>query len=337
MAGEVLTKLTDFLVRKRFLVAVLAVLVIAGGLVMMRLGASDLDLIPVRKTGWRKLVAFRAVSQKKIEGVLSQEEYISRWSAIQKEAARSNDMSVRTAALWKMESLGVTYGKLAGPTSTLNDPRVPVEVRPVIHVGMGGGVTEVCNFDPGKITSMIERLSNPDYHWFPYEQQGAMLGVYEKSLPRIMLGLKALDRPDPAQFINSFPPEAQRLISHGYGRLIYFNSMNLATAFQNIVKRPFLQVPAAVQGMAFGYAMVNHLDLKLLLETGDRFQDPGLARAFNNGLIYALMFWEWETPGFLKSLQASDTRQAGLIRIAQQQVDSGRARGALPAFHVEKY
>ena len=70
---------------------------------MMTIAATHLDLIPLRKTAWRKLLAFRTVSQKKMEGRLSQEEYIARWSAEQKTAEQSKETAVMTAGLWHME------------------------------------------------------------------------------------------------------------------------------------------------------------------------------------------------------------------------------------------
>jgi hypothetical protein len=297
--------------------------------------ARNLDLIPLWKTGLRKLLAFQTVSQKKMERQLSQEEYILRWSAEQKLAQQGADAAARTAGLWHMESLGVTYAKQPPPGKTLNDATLPVECRPIVHVGMGAGSVEVANFNPAKITAMIESLSNPSFRLFPYESLGAMLGVYERSLPRIMLGLKPLNRPEPQGFIRTFDPEIQRLISHGYGRLLYFNSLDIAATVRNIAARPFLQAPAAVQGMAFGYTMVNNADLWIVLGTGAGFEDPELRAAFRNGLIYGLEFWEWETPGFLETLKPPDKNSAALIDIALGDIQVSRARGFLAPFWVE--
>jgi hypothetical protein len=240
-----------------------------------------------------------------------------------------------TAGLWRMESLGVTYARQTPAGKTLNDPTLPLACRPIVHVGMGAGSVEVCNFDPNKITEMIESLSNPSFHLFPYESIGAMLGIYEKSLPRIMLGLKPLHRPELQGFIQFFSPEIQRLISHGYGRLLYFSSVNIAATVRNIAARSFLQAPAAIQGMAFAHTMVNNADLWTVLETGTGFEDPKLKLAFRNGLIYGLEFWEWESPGFLRTLKPPNRNSAELIDIAQQEIDISRARGFLAPFWVE--
>jgi hypothetical protein len=302
----------------------------------MTIEATHLDLVSLRKTAWRKLLAFRTVSQKTMDGQLSQEDYIARWFAEQKTAEQSKETAVMTAGLWRMESLGVTYARQTPAGKTLNDPTLPLACRPIVHVGMGAGSVEVSNFDPNKITETIESLSNPSFHLFPYESLGAMLGIYEKSLPRIMLGLKPLNRPEPQGFIKCFSAEIQRLISHGYGRLLYFNSMNIAVTVRNIAARPFLQAPAAIQGMAFAYTMVNNADLWTVLETGTGFEEPKLKVAFRNGLIYGLEFWEWESPGFLRTLKPPNRNGAELIDIAQQEIDISRARGFLAPFWVEK-
>jgi len=288
------------------------------------------------QASWRKMVAFRTVSQKKQEGPLTPERLIADVAAIQKEAAASPEVSVKTAALWKMESLGVTFGRIAQTGETLSDPNLPAEARPIVHVGMGGAAVEVANFDAAEITRRIDSLAHPDYRLFGYEQIGAMLGVYEKTFPRLMLGLKRLNRPNPAEFIPLFPSEVQRLISHGYGRLLYFNSKDIHAALRNIKKREFLDLRAAVQGMAFGYTMVNHVELGVVLETGDSLLDPVLVKAFKAGLVYALEFWDWMSPGFLETLQFPSTRASELIAVARQEIAAARQRGFLRPFSVER-
>ena len=298
----------------------------------------DFTQVSSWRANWRKLVAFRTVSQKKQDGPLTPDSLIAKIATIQKEAAASPAISAKTAALWKMESLGVTFGRVAQPGDTLSDPSLPVEARPIAHVGMGGAAVEVANFDCAEITRVIDSLAHPEYRLFSYEQIGAMLGVYEKTVPRLMLGLKPLNRPDDTrQFIRSFPDEeVQRLISHGYGRLLYFNSKDIHAAFRNIQKRDFLDLRAAVQGMAFGYTMVNHNELEVVLETGDSLLDPALVRAFKAGLVYALEFWEWESPGFLQSLRVPGPRAEELIAIACAEIESARKQGILKPFVVER-
>lgn len=283
---------------------------------------------------WRKKVAFDTVKQDKLVALLTPAELMERIAAIRQEGAGESNVAAKTKSLWKMESLGVTFGRAATAGDSLADARLPAEACPIAHVGMGGAAVEVSNFDAAKITQLIDSLARPAYRLFGYEQIGAMLGVYEKSVPRLMLGLKALNRPEDAPFIASFPSEVQRLISHGFGRLLYFNSKHIDDALRNIKARTFLDPAAAVQGMAFGYAMVNHEDLATVLGTGGSLMDAKLIAAFQSGLIYALMFWEWCWPGLLNTLPVPHAQAGKLLAAAQREIASARQAGALPPFKV---
>src|SRR5262249_7355831 len=95
-----------------------------------------------------------------------------------------------------------------------------------------------------------------------------------------------------------------------------------------------LEPLAAVQGMAFAYAMINHRDFWTILETEPEFEKPEFASAYRDGLIYALEFWEWEAPGFLGSLNPAGSRSAQLIQLAQGEIDRSRPQGILEAFAV---
>jgi len=295
---------------------------------------SGLDPIPLWTSGWRKLVTFLAVSGSKGKGPFTQEEFLARWSAIQRSAARSKDPQEMTRGFWEMESLGAAYGETPPRGCTLRDPNLPLEVRPIVHTGMGVAAVEVGDFDPARISQRIESLAHPDFRLFSYESVGAMLGAYEAPFPKRLLGLKPLRRPRPGEFISHFSPEIQRLISVGYGRVLYFNSGSVSTALRKIANRPFLDAPAAVLGVAFACAMINHLDFWLVLETEGRFRDPNWSAAYRNGLIYALEFWEWEVPGFLRSLRPRGPRSAELIAVAQREVECCIGRSCLNAFFV---
>ena len=295
---------------------------------------SGLDRIPLWTSGWRKLITFLAVSGSKGKGPFTREEFLARWSAIQQSAARSKDLQEMTRGFWEMESLGAAYGENPPRGCTLRDPSLPIEVRPIVHTGMGVAAVEVGGFDAARISQRIESLAHPDFRLFSYESVGAMLGAHEVPFPKRLMGLKPLRRPRPEEFISRFPPEIQRLISVGYGRVLYFNSGSVSGALRKITNRPFLDAAAAVLGVAFACAMINHLDFWLVLETEGRFGDPDWGAAYRNGLIYALEFWEWEVPGFLRSLRPRGPRSVELIAIAQREVDSCIGRGGLNAFFV---
>jgi hypothetical protein len=294
----------------------------------------DFDQASMWDASWRKMVAFQTVKQDKLVALLTPAELMERIAATRIEGGQTDGVAAKTKSLWKMESLGVTFGRVAATGDSLSDSRLPPEACPIAHVGMGGAAVEVSNFDAIKISSHIDSLARPAYRLFGYEQIGAMLGVYEKSVPRLMLGLKALNRPEDAPFIASFPGEVQRLISHGFGRLLYFNSKHIDEALRNIKARTFLDPAAGVQGMAFGYAMVNHQDVPTVLGTGGSLLDGKLIEAFHSGLIYALMFWEWCWPGVLNGLPVPHAQAGKLIAAAQRGIADAKQVGSLPAFKV---
>lgn len=290
--------------------------------------------IPLRKTVWHKLVALRIVSQKK-HNLITPDELIKSIATLQKEAAVIPKISVKTAALWKMESLGFTYGSIAKTGDSLSNYFLPNETLPIVHVGMGAGVVESTNFDRNEIIRKIEAFSHPGYSLFAYESLGAMLNIYDGIIFRMMLGLKHLNCPNPARFIELFPPEVQRLIAHGYGRLLYLNSKSISSACRKVVVLQTCQRQyAAIQGIAFGYAMMNHREINRVLETTGTVPSQYL-RAFKAGLVYALEFWEWASPGFLGLFKNSSVHTMGLINIARQEIERSRKRGRLDPFLVQ--
>jgi hypothetical protein len=270
---------------------------------------------------------------------MSQQEFIEQARHFTALAQKADCLAEKTTSLWKMESLGFSLLRHSEPGNTLNDPKLPLEAKPITHVGMGGGAVEISLFDPKQIIELIEQYADPNFHWFPYEQLGAMLAMHEPSLfpiDRWLLGLDSLKRPDPEEFIAQFPAEAQRLISHGYGRLLYFKNKNIGAAVAAAMNRPFLQLPAAAQGTAFGYMMVNNPDIYQVLEVGDGLGRPDMVQAFKNGLTFALEFWEWLSPGTLDSLEPTSARQRDLISKAKATAHSQRERGWLDPFDVPR-
>lgn len=292
------------------------------------------DPLPAWKTAFRKLIAFRTVAKRRAERALAPGEILTRIATTQREAARTGALPDKTIALWTMERLGYAFGRAAGPGDTLGDPRLPDEARPVAHVGMGVSAVEAAAFDPARIAARIARLAHADHRLFGHESAGAMLGIYERTLPRAWIGLAPLRRPDPADFIASFPLDVRRLISHGYGRLLYFNSMDLRSALRSVTRRTFLDPDAAAQGLAFAHAMVNSADIDRVLETGVDLPDPALQPAFTAGLVYALSFWAWTFPGTLRSLRPAGARGRAIVTAAEEEIEAAKWRGHLRAFIV---
>ena len=301
------------------------------------------DPIPIPVAWYRKMITIRAVSAAHFTEPLDQEAYLQKMKQIQGEAVRAA-MAVKTAAFWKMENLSSAFLKNARPGQSLNDQRMTVEVRPISHCGMGIAAVELSGFDAARLTRILESFSNPEYRLFAYEGAGAMMSLYKPDVFGAMakgfgalgiLPMVPIKCPDDAEFIRSFDPEIQRLIAHGYGRMLYFKSHNIATAIRAARRATACRFGPCVQGVAFAYSMVNNGDLHRVFESGRALQDMEIRPAFIEGLVYAIEFWEWMAPGFVDGFAEANAFEASLFGAARQSVTASRARGPLLPFAVE--
>ena len=237
-----------------------------------------------------------------------------------------------------MEKLGFSYCR--NGQGLLNDDAIPISVQPISHVGLGIAAAESASFQPTRIAELIEPRAHPDYRLFPYESVGCIWAVYANKWFQYLFRMVSRTKippttlPDMATFLAAFSPEIRSLISHGYGRSLYFRDYNVQRAIRSAVKLHELDKRAVVQGIAFAYAMINSADIHRVLDVGRDLDDPELAGGFQDGLTYALTFWEWAFPGFLELLTPSSPRQQEFIRIASEQVVECRANGALSVFGV---
>ena len=298
------------------------------------IGKGKIESIPFRKTAWRKFVTFLKVSQKEMPTAFTPETYTRRVLDLHATAQADGELSAKTVGLWKLESAGVTLVRHGTPGFDLRDPAIPDALCPILHVGLGAGAAEKAEFDWSRIQQLVESLGRPEYAGFAYESLGAMLALYEPAriqLQRALLGLVKLERPAPAELINSVPEDVGRLISHGYGRLLYFKSKNIRAAVLAAAKLPFLDLNAAVEGIAFAFSMVNNRDVIDVLETGDGLQDEALVRSIRLGLLFALLFWEWTYPGTLDAIRPRSDVATDLVQRAVRIIES-RRQTSLPPF-----
>ncbi len=266
-----------------------------------------------------------------------------RLTEMQRTAQASSRTEEKTAILWKLESLAAFFLRTATSENTLNDNRLPPEIRPISHSGMGVAAVEKGHFDAEKISRIIDTFSHPDYRHFAYESVGAMLAVYQpgpfhwtaRTLSR--LGVFRMPRLHPPRnvprFLSQFAPDLQPLISHGFGRLLYFRNHTLAAAIRQAQRTDF-QCEAAVRGCAFAFAMVNSQELEQVLISGSLVRPLAVREAFENGLVYALIFWEWLAPGFLSRLNSSRDASSQLLARAKRQIALNRDLGSLRAFEL---
>lgn len=252
---------------------------------------------------------------------------------IQEGTLDSRDGLQVTRSFWIMEKTASEYFKQNHPGAHLRDPELPEPVRPIAHCGMGIGAVEHLGFDRDVVWNGILSCAHPDYRWFACESIGAMLGVYQPG-PFLMMAkgmsgfgvipMAKLVQPDLADYRTRFSPEEWILISHGFGRLLYFRNHSVGKAVSAARQAKTFDFLSCVRGIAFAMAMVNSRDVGKVLAREYEFPDPAVADAFERGLVYALVFWEWMSPGFLDRF----TNGAGSFRRR-----STRARAEMAEAH----
>jgi hypothetical protein len=291
---------------------------------------------------FRKSDTIRSVSHQ--PEALSPERFVQSLSLIQSATLDKTDALAITRSFWVMEKVSSEFFKSGDRTTNLADPRLPVEVRPIAHCGMGIGAVERLGFEKERLFPEIDRLSHPAYRLFAYESIGAMFGVYQPGpFFRLAVGLNRLgiipmariSRPEPGPYLAELDSSLKRLISHGLGRLLYFRSHSLAGALRAARRSDDFDYASCVRGIAFALSMVNSSDVLRIMSTDFDFGDQGTNAAFERGLAYALVFWEWMSPGFLDRFSAPGELYAGRRKAAEAEIEMSLGRGYLTAFDLD--
>ncbi len=301
--------------------------------------------MPLAQCAARRMTGVETVASGAFDRPVTQEELIPQWSAYHAEAVSAGTERARiVAALWKSEGLATTVAKHRLSENSLMDPAIPVEVRPVAHVGFGSGTAERVGFDAAALTTCFQSECAPGYAEFAYEGVGAMLRAYEPGFLKLLAhtrGLIPFDAPAGpdssgffATYLDQFPPHVQRLIAHGYGRILAFSHMDVYRAIQDATKLPEQRVEPVTHGIAFAFAMINSADLPMLLRRSDIPFEPQVRTAFQNGLTYSLTFLEWFVPGLLASWQPYGALETSIVEHARREHGLAIGRGGPLAFQL---
>ena len=296
--------------------------------------------VPGWKSWLRKSETIRSVSQKTEAADIVG--YIRRMNEIQADARRSRDPLVKTRSFWRMEKLSAELLKRGEADVAFQDPRLVAEVRPIAHCGMGIGAVEKLGFQREELLAVIDRVAEIDYKMFAYESIGARLGVYEPGpFLRLARGLDAiglipmvpLQRPRLEPFLERFSSLERRLLAHGFGRLLYFRNNSVEAAIRAARRSP-LDFASCVRGIAFAFSMVNCRDVRPVMSHCYQPVDGPTAVAFEAGLVYALVFWEWMSPGFLDLYATSDPILRNRWQAARTEIEESRRLGFPQAFDL---
>ena len=302
--------------------------------------------IPLIPLALRRMAGVKTVSSGAVNRKIPQAEFQEGCRRYQQEAAQNvADMPHVVAGLWKSEGFATTMGKYRLAENTLNDPKIPRESYGITHVGYGAASTEHTLFNTKELNDIVETLSEPNYRGFTYEGIGSILRIYEPGIFKFMCGTLGLipsnapPGPDKtgffADFYSKFPAEVQWLITHGYGRLVGFSKISVYKAIDEALTLPAARVAPCVQGTAFAFAMMNSVEMARLLDNSAVPYEANVRAAFQNGLVYGLVFCDWFTPGFLAKFQAAGKLSEQLVTKAREEAALNQKRGYPLPFHLE--
>jgi hypothetical protein len=303
----------------------------------------SISLIPL---ALRRMNGVKTVSSGAVNRTIPQDEFPATCSRYQQEAATPPRTMPRVVTgLWKCEGFATTFGKYRLPENTLADPRIPREALGIAHVGYGAASTEHTLFDARMLHDIAETKCHPDYRGFMYEGIGSIVRIYEPGFFKWMCGALGLipkgapPGPDKAGFFagfyQDFTPEQQRLITHGYGRLVAFSNISVYKAIGEALALPAERTLPCVMGIAFAFAMMNSEEMPRLLDNSAIEYDPPVRHAFQNGLVYGVVFAEWFAPGLLAEWKPQGQLEARLIELARSEADRNQRRGHILPFALE--
>jgi hypothetical protein len=304
----------------------------------------SISLLPLAK---RRINGVKTVSSGAVNRTIPQTEYRQTMRKYQEQAAREKaSMPDVVSGLWRSEGFSTTFGKYRLPENTLNDPQIPRESYGIAHVGYGAASTEHAMFDTGMLHEIIETKSEPNHRGYTTEGMGSILRIYEPGIFKIMCGLLGLipkgAPPGPdrtgffAKFFAAFNPEDQRLITHGYGRLVMFSNLSVYSAIKEAQTLPAQFVYPCIQGEAFAFAMMNSVEMPRLLNNTADLEAGEVRSAFQDGLVYGMIFCEWFTPGFLALYKPQGTLEGKLVDRARSEAELNLKRGYALPFALEK-
>jgi hypothetical protein len=301
-------------------------------------GSTDGLKMSLKQNVERRWSGIQTVASGATDRPVPQAELLRRLAEYRTEAMAGAPDRVRSVrGLWKSEGLATTIAKHRLPGNALNDPALPRQVLPVTHVGFGSGSSELVMFDAPRLNAIFAECCAANYQEFAYEGVGAMLRAYERGFFKLLtgtLGFIRLDTPDGpnpsgffADYLKQFPPRIQRVIGHGYGRILAFSHVNVYDAIREATTLPHGRIEPVVHGVGFAFAMMNSADLPRILRQSAVPFDRAVRAAFQNGLIYALVFAEWFAPGVLAAWQPEGALETELIARARDESALDLERG----------
>lgn len=99
---------------------------------------------------------------------------------------------------------------------------------------------------------------------------------------------------------------------------------------------PLPSAEPAAHGAGFAFAYMNNADLPRILDQSAIALDAAVRTAFQNGLVYALTFFDWYVPGLLDAWQPRGSLESELVAHARTESALNRQRGFPLTFRLER-
>ena len=257
---------------------------------------------------WRTIRTYK--SKKPFKHLQTPGDFLNAVRCCEGDCEKRKNATEKAVLLWFLEKL-IREARIFDNGSFLLQEPVIEQFKAILHVGWGMDCFGDTGFDYSHFTTIIETSADPKYRLLALEPIGIVYTAARQPLRSFLIGMNIPPFPDPGRlssFFDNFSEPERQMISHGYGRGIYFKVFSLRSALKEALNCPcFFNACYAIRGVAFAYTMVNcsHLDRVFLTARELVCRNVGReeCRYFSEGIASALSFLEWNSPGLLETLE----------------------------------
>lgn len=258
-------------------------------------------------------------SRKAFKRLRTPGDFLNAVRSFESESETRKSAAEKAASLWFLERLIREARIFDNGSFLLAEPAIE-RFKPILHVGWGMDVLSETGFDFPRFTTVIKCSTDPKYRLLVMEPLGMIYTASQQPLKSFITGINIASIPDQkslSAFFAHFSAAETQMISHGYGRGIYFQAYSLCSALKKARDCPgFFNSLYSIRGIAFAHTMVNGSHLDRVFLTADKLVASDLGseetRFFHDGVTAALSFLEWNLPGVLESLE--ENRYTGKAR-----------------------
>jgi hypothetical protein len=266
---------------------------------------------------WNKLKTIRSYNSKKpFKRLKSPTDFLNTVCSFETDNERRKSPAEKAAQLWFLERVIREARVFNNGSFLLTEPKIN-RFKPILHVGWGMDILSDTGFDFSRFATVMENTADPRYRLLALEPLGIAYIAGQQPLKSRFIGLNIPRIPDiesVSAFFAHFSEGEIEMISHGYGRGIYFQAYSLCSALKKAKNCPaFFNPLYSIRGLAFAYTMVNISHLHKVFLTAQKLASSDLGSEethfFNDGVASALSFLDWNFPGLMESLEENSCTQ----------------------------